>query len=43
MNKKEPPPNDWREYRCLRAWQLYQAGWKQKDNADALGVTEGAR
>lgn len=42
MNKKEPLPNDWREYRRLRAWQLYQAGWKQKDIADALGVTEGA-
>jgi transposase len=32
----------WREYRRLRAWQLYQAGWKQKDMAKALGVTEGA-
>ncbi len=42
MNKKEPLPNDWREYRRLRAWQLDQVGWKQKDIADALGVTEGA-
>src|SRR5712691_4318503 len=42
MSKKEPLPHDWREYRRLRGWQLYQAGWKQKDIAEALGVTEGA-
>jgi transposase len=42
MSTKEPLPNDWREYRRLRGWQLSQAGWKQKDIADALGVTEGA-
>jgi len=42
MSKKEPLPKDWREGRRLRAWQLYQQGWKQKDIAQALGVTEGA-
>ncbi|WP_040444263.1 IS630 family transposase [Ktedonobacter racemifer] len=42
MSKKEPLPKDWREGRRLRGWQLYQQGWKQKDIADALGVTEGA-
>lgn len=42
MSKKEPLPKDWREGRRLRAWQLYQQGWKQKDIAEALGVTEGA-
>jgi transposase len=42
MSKKEPFPKDWREGRRLRAWQLYQQGWKQKDIAEALGVTEGA-
>jgi transposase len=42
MNKKEPLPKDWREGRRLRAWQLYQQGWNQKDIAEALGVTEGA-
>jgi transposase len=42
MSKKEPLPKDWREGRRLRAWQLYQQGWKQKDIALALGVTEGA-
>ena len=42
MSTQKPLPNDWREYRRLRAWQLYQADWKQKDIATALGVTEGA-
>jgi transposase len=42
MSTKESLPNDWREYRRLRAWQLYQHNWKQKDIAAALGVTEGA-
>ena len=26
----------------MRAWELHQQGWKQKDIAAALGVTEGA-
>ena len=42
MSTFHPLPNDWREYRRLRAWQLYQADWKQKAIAEALGVTEGA-
>jgi transposase len=42
MSTKEPLPNDWREYRRLRAWQLYEQGWSQKQIAEALGVTEGA-
>lgn len=33
---------DWREGRRLRAWELRQEGWKQKDIAAALGVTQGA-
>jgi transposase len=33
---------DWREERRVRAWSLKQAGWKQKDIARAVGVTEGA-
>ena len=33
---------DYREYRRLRAYDLKQQGWKQKDIATALGVTEGA-
>ena len=35
-------PVDWREGRRLRAWELHQHGWKQKDIAAALGVTPGA-
>ncbi len=31
-----------REARRIRAYQLWQGGWKQKDIAQALGVTEGA-
>jgi transposase len=37
-----PEPVDWREGRRLRAWELHQHGWKQKDIAAALGVTPGA-
>lgn len=37
-----PKPNDWREARRLRAWELKQKGWKQTTIADALGVSNGA-
>jgi transposase len=37
-----PPKADWREERRKRAWALQQQGWRQKDIAAALGVTEGA-
>jgi transposase len=33
---------DWREGRRLRAWELSQQGWWQKDIAAALGVTKGS-
>ena len=33
---------DWREGRRLRAFELRQEGWKQREIADALGVTKGA-
>jgi transposase len=33
---------NWKEGRPLRAWELYQEGWKQRDIANALGVTQGA-
>lgn len=33
---------DWREGRRLRAWELHQQGWKQREIAAALGVTQGA-
>jgi transposase len=35
-------PKDWREARRLRAWELKQKGWKQRDIAEALGVSDGA-
>lgn len=34
--------SDWREGRRFRAWELHQKGWKQREIAKALGVTEGA-
>src|SRR4051794_12072700 len=40
--KTTPPPTDWREGRRLRAWDLHQHGWSQKQIAVALGVTQGA-
>ena len=40
--KKQKEPKDWREARRLRAWELKQKGWKQKDIAEALGVSRGA-
>lgn len=40
--KKKQQPENWREARRLQAWELSQRGWKQKDIAEALGVTEGA-
>jgi transposase len=43
MNEEEAPlPKDWREARRLRAWELKQKGWKQRDIAEALGVSDGA-
>lgn len=36
------PPADWKEACRLRAWELVQQGWKQRDVAAALGVTKGA-
>jgi transposase len=40
--KKEHEPHDWKEGRRLRAWELSQQGWKQKEIAVALGVSKGA-
>jgi len=43
MNENKPPqPENWREARRFRAWELAEKGWKQKAIAAALGVTEGA-
>ena len=40
MSQKQP--QDWREARRLRAWELKQKGWKAIRIAEALGVTRGA-
>ncbi len=37
-----PKKGDWREARRRQAWELKQQGWRQKDIAQALGVSEGA-
>ncbi len=37
-----PRKADWREERRKRAWTLKEQGWRQKDIAEALGVSEGA-
>ncbi|SRR5258708_6957529 len=42
MNKKSTPRKNWCEERRMQAWKLHEQGWKQKDIATALGVTEGA-
>lgn len=39
---KDNHVTDWREARRLRAWELIQKGWKQRDVAEALGVSKGA-
>ena len=33
-------PDDWREWRRLRAWHLKQEGWQQRHIAAALGASE---
>jgi transposase len=40
--KQRQQPGNWREARRLQAWELSQKGWKQKNIAEALGVSEGA-
>ncbi len=39
---KPAVPQDWREGRRFRAWELFQRGWKVGRIAEALGVTHGA-
>jgi transposase len=36
------PPRKWLETRRLRAWELHQQGWSQRQIAVELGVTQGA-
>ena len=35
-------PHDWREWRRLRAWHLFQQGWTEREIAEALGASYGA-
>ena len=35
-------PQNWREYRRRRAWEMHQQGYRQQAIADALGLTQGA-
>jgi transposase len=42
MDLEHFTPHDWREWRRMRALYLKQQGWKQRDIAAALGVTEAA-
>jgi transposase len=35
-------PHDWREWRRLQAWYLFQHGWTEHDIAEALGASKGA-
>jgi transposase len=40
MTPSDFAPDDWREWRRLRALQLKRQGWYQRDIAEALGVSE---
>jgi transposase len=42
MAKEKKQPQDWREMRRVRAWELKQSGWQPSKIAEALGVTRGA-
>src|SRR6266566_1595141 len=42
METDGPTPREVREWRRMRAVQLKQQGWKQRDIASALGITQGA-
>ena len=35
-------PHDWREWRRLRAWYLFQHGWTEREIAEALGASFGS-
>src|SRR4051794_883985 len=42
MASSSSQPHDWREWRRMRAWDLAQQGWKQRDIGAALDASEGA-
>src|SRR5512138_982919 len=42
MPASDTRPHDWREWRRMRAWDLAQRGWMQRDIAVALNASKGA-
>lgn len=42
MRNNRSGPKNWQEIRRFRAYELKKKGWKQREIAEALGVTEGA-
>lgn len=42
VKKRASKPQDWREARRLRAWELKEKGWSQKAIVEALGVSKAA-
>lgn len=42
MPKEPTTSTNWREARRLRAWELHQLGWSQRQIAQEVGVTQGA-
>jgi transposase len=42
MGTATSSPHDWKEWRRLRAWELKQQGWAQRDIATALDASPGA-
>ncbi len=42
MRKTDEHRGDGKEWRRRRGWELWKLGWKQKEIAEALGVTQGA-
>jgi transposase len=42
MRRADENRGDWKEWRRLRAWELWQAGWQQQEIAEVLGASEGA-
>lgn len=42
MGNATSSPHDWKEWRRLRAWELKQQGWAQRDIATALDASPGA-
>lgn len=42
MRRTDENRGDAKEWRRMRAWELFQADWQQQEIAEVLGVSEGA-